>query len=404
MSGARGAGGRTGGFGAAERLAVLVLLPLLGLTFPGAAMAQQAEADRPIPSELEERVEVRLLTLDVLVTDRKGNPVTDLRPEEVRITSGGEEIPVAFLERLEEPPPWAGEPLPPAEIDFRFGAEIPPLPMPEGYRPRWILFLLDRYNISPDTRRRAVKAARSFLQGKGSAPAWREGDRAGVMLYDRLRPCFVLEGFFSSDPARVIDALENPRRCGPDPNTNRDRQMIELMDDLDNCRSHVDPASCAETYGGRYVRQRAVEGRHFLENLEAATSVLGTVPGRKYLVLFSHGFSSQPSGEAADLIEAMLGGRAGSRYRAALVEPLGGEINDFLEKAARNEVTLFAIDSRAQSGGMVNARFRELTSPAAAAPNDPILSSFRDARSTLSVLADGTGGRHYIGRDATARL
>jgi VWFA-related protein len=404
MSGTRRERNRGGEPGTGARRATLLTIFLLGSLLLGGAAAHQDAPDQPIPSELEERVEVRLLTLDFLVTDRKGAPITDLRPEEVRISSGKKEIPVAFLERVEEPPPWAGEPLPPAEIDFRFGAEIPPLPMPESHRPRWVLFLLDRFNIGPDTRKRAVKAARSFLQGKGPAPAWREGDRAGVVLYDRLSPCFVLEGFFTSDPDRVIKALEEPGRCGPDPNTSRARQMVDLMDDLTICRDHIDPAVCSETYGERYVRQRAVEGRHFLENLGAAASILGTVPGHKYLVLFSHGFSSQPSAEAADLIEAIVGAQAGTQYRAGLVEPLGREIDDFLETAARNEVTLFAIDSRTQSSGMLNAAFRDLTNTTGTPPNDPILSAFRDARSTLATLADGTGGRHYIGKDASAKL
>jgi VWFA-related protein len=377
---------------------------LLLFLVPGSESAQQGEGEAPLPSDLEERVEVHLVTVDFLVTDARGKPVTDLRPEEVRIASGGEELPPAFLERVEEPPPWAGEPLPPAEIDFSFGAQLPDLEIPRGYRPRWILFVLDRYNIAPDTRKRAVKAARRFLEGRGSAPAWREGDRAGVVLYDRLSPCFVLEGFFTTDPERALRALEEPGRCGPDPNASRDRQMVDMIDDLARCRENLDPALCSETYGERYARQRAVEARHFLENLEVAASILGTVPGRKYLVLFSHGFSSQPGAEAADLIEAFVGPQAGTMYRVGLVEPLGEEIEDFLDTAVRNEVTLFAIDSRVQSSGMLHAAFRELPNPYGTAPNDPFLAAFRDARSTLSVLAEGTGGRHYVGKDAGENL
>jgi VWFA-related protein len=382
-----------------------LLILLLAIPAGGAPRAQAEEpppappaASEPLPSELEEKVEVNLLTLDFMVTDKKGQPVLDLRPDEVRLFDAGKEMPLAFLERVEEPPPWVAEPLVPASLEMSFGSAPRDLPVPPGRKPRWILFLLDRYNITPDTRARAIAAARTFLE-----QSWKPGDRAGLAVYDTAMR-FVLDGLFTTDPSLVSLAISDPDRYAPDPNFDRTRALEDLLRDMDLCKQFAEPRPCAVRKARNYVTFRENEARDYLKNLSLVARVLGTVPGRKYMVLFSNGFSVQPGNEAADAFVSLFGDDAVRSIRLDLMRELGNEVDEFIEQLARNKITLFSIDTRRQPAGSLSPTQRDLATEDVAAPVDPFQSEFWDSRATLSAIADASGGRHYVGFDASQEL
>jgi VWFA-related protein len=375
-------------------VAVAVLPALLAAAAPA---TPESIPNQPRSSGYEERIEVNLITLDFLVTGKDGRPITDLRPDEVRIRDGGRTMRLAYLERAEDPPPWAGRAVPPAELDFQFGDAVQELALPGGHRSRWILFVLDRYNLGPDTRSRAIAATQRFL-----GESWRSGDRAGLAVYDTaLR--FVLDGVFTTDPSLVSVAIADPDRFQPDPNFDRSRELRDLMRNLDSCRQTSPVRPCALHLARRYVQQRVQEAENLLESLELAVRVLGTVPGRKYLVLFSNGFSIQPGAEAANALEAALGAEQVRGVQLELLWDVGRSLDDFVETAAHHQVTLFAIDTRRKPPGMLHAAQGALSNDRGA-PVDPFLAELRDARATLTEMAEGTGGRHIIGRDATEGL
>jgi VWFA-related protein len=379
---------------------------LLAVTAAGAAPRAQDEevppapaaASEPLPSELEEKVEVNLLTLDFMVTDKKGQPVLDLRPDEVRVFDAGKEMPLAFLERVEDPPPWVAEPLVPASLEMSFGAAPRDLPVPPGRKPRWILFVLDRYNITPDTRAKAISAARTFLE-----QSWKPGDRAGLAVYDTAMR-FVLDGLFTTDPSLVSLAISDPDRYAPDPNFDRTRALEDLLRDMDLCKQFGDPRPCAVRKARNYVTFRENEARDYLANLSLVARVLGTVPGRKYMVLFSNGFSVQPGNEAADAFISLFGDDAVRSIRLDLMREVGSEVDDLIEQLARNKITLFAIDTRRQPAGSLSPAQRDLATEDVTAPVDPFQSEFWDSRATLASIADASGGRHYVGFDASQEL
>jgi VWFA-related protein len=375
----------------------IAILAALLAAAPTTGRAQEAERDAPLPSDLEERVEVNLLTVDFLATDRQGRPVTDLRPEEIRILDEGKEVSLAFLERIEEPPPWAGQVLPRASLDFRFGRGGSALDLPAGHRPRWVLFVLDRYNITPDTRMRAIHASQHFL-----GESWRPGDRAGLAVYDTAMR-FVLDGLFTADPTLVSVALSDPDRYGPDPNFDRARALKELMIDMEDCVQAGVSRNCAMRLARRYVQDRFRASEDFFSNLELVARVLGAVPGRKYLVLFSHGFSIQPGLEAADAMQAVVGTRAAKGAHFELLEELGHALDAFIETAARHKVTVFVVDTRSKPSGTISAEHHRLTNEQGS-PVDPFTAEYREAHATLTRMAEGTGGRHFVGSDALKEL
>ena len=60
------------------------------------ALAQQPSTG------FHEEVEVRVMDLDVVVTDRAGRPVTDLKREDFTVKVGGKVVPIDYFAKVEE--------------------------------------------------------------------------------------------------------------------------------------------------------------------------------------------------------------------------------------------------------------------------------------------------------------
>ena len=72
-----------------KRFATLALaLPLLA-----GAMCLRATENPPVPA-FSEQVEVNVVNLEVFATDRNGQPVTDLKPEDFTVLEDGRPVPV----------------------------------------------------------------------------------------------------------------------------------------------------------------------------------------------------------------------------------------------------------------------------------------------------------------------
>src|ERR1700690_305704 len=82
-----------------KRATALYFLTLLVLTFPSSARpAQQAGSETGSPQqETLIRSSVRLVQVSVVVEDKKGNPVTGLKPEDFTVLDEGKPQKIAFF-------------------------------------------------------------------------------------------------------------------------------------------------------------------------------------------------------------------------------------------------------------------------------------------------------------------
>jgi VWFA-related protein len=72
-------------------------LPLCALLLASPAAAQQAPAQEAQPSLFGEQIDVRVVNVEVVVTDRQGNRVPDLKPSDFRLTVDGKPVPVQYF-------------------------------------------------------------------------------------------------------------------------------------------------------------------------------------------------------------------------------------------------------------------------------------------------------------------
>ncbi|MGH9364774.1 MAG: hypothetical protein ACRD1B_05855, partial [Thermoanaerobaculia bacterium] len=78
-----------------------VLLAAILLLSASAAAAPGAQAQQKTDPGFRESVEVRVMDLDVVVTDSKGQSVRDLRKEDFRVRIDGKDMPIDYFTRVE---------------------------------------------------------------------------------------------------------------------------------------------------------------------------------------------------------------------------------------------------------------------------------------------------------------
>lgn len=77
---------------------------LLALALPAligsAAAAQAPAAEAPPASLFGEQIDVRVVNVEAVVTDRNGNRVVNLKPEDFRLTVDGKEVPIEYFSEV----------------------------------------------------------------------------------------------------------------------------------------------------------------------------------------------------------------------------------------------------------------------------------------------------------------
>jgi VWFA-related protein len=199
------------------RLLPLLLALLLGLT--SAALAQAPESQGT--PDFADSIQVNLVNIDVVVTDRQGNRVRDLTADDFVLLEDGKEVQITHFQA---PPPEAPRPSEaPAAPDA-----VRPAPAAD---PLSLVVFVDRSNLNLLQRRQAFRALGETL-GRATEPV-----RIMVMTYDRRTAEIPLP--FTEDREAVLATLaeiaEEPVMVYRDP-------LLPLFDEVAVVSREVDRA------------------------------------------------------------------------------------------------------------------------------------------------------------------
>jgi len=127
------------------------------------------------PPTFTEEVEVRVMDLDVVVTDKSGRPVTDLTRDDFTVRLGGRPVPLDYFARVDEgtihAPDLATASPDQVLAEYRRGTE--------AYVPRHFLMYVDLGHLAPDARKRGLEALRDLVTRMGP------NDMGRVLMFDR---------------------------------------------------------------------------------------------------------------------------------------------------------------------------------------------------------------------------
>ncbi|HYJ86177.1 MAG TPA: VWA domain-containing protein [Pyrinomonadaceae bacterium] len=336
-------------------------------TQPGGSKAREASPQDPVKPGDEDvvRITTNLVQVDPVVTDSKGKPVTDLRPEEVQILEDGKPQQITNFSYIALDAPVVTKSTPPPPKN---GAPAPPVRVRPDQVRRTIALVVDDLGLSFESAYYVRQALKKFLdqqmQPNDLVAIIRTGGGIGALQQ------------FTTDKRQLYAAVEkvkwNPMGRGG----------ISAFAPLGGERISVARSSSGEEEDRSVGNQDLDQFRSdvfAVGTLGAVNYIVGglrNLPGRKSVILMSDGFrmfsKSEPTGSA--------------RIMAAL--------SDLTDMANRASVVIYTLDPRGlQTLGLTAADNTADMSPSQVQDR---LNERRDelfaSQDSLNYLAKQTGG------------
>lgn len=261
----------------ADVLVLSIFCAALGLT------AQEAP-----PQTVFEEIEVRVIDIDVVVTDREGRPLTGLKREDFELFESGRPVEIRYFTGVSEG--LRGAP-PGAETAVATAApppEEPAIPV------TWVVFI-DQTNMMPGLRNRALKQLRKFLDGS-LAP----GDRGFIAGNDGM--ALRIHQNLTDDRKALTDALKKMEksRVHQGPTMMRTSQILHDIrfvnrDDQEEIYMRIIGGEIAIV-----MAEQAQRTKNAIRSMGALVDGMASIEGRLALVYVGGGFDTLPASELVD--------------------------------------------------------------------------------------------------------
>ena len=353
-----------------SRVTSVVLIAALN-TFPLAAQQKNQPAETP---RLTESIDVRVIGVDVVVTDKKGNAVTGLTKDDFQIFENGIEKPISNFYEIE------GKTATQAVTVPAPGAPAAPPPPKEEVNEqlrRRIILYIDNLSLAPFNRNRVFKQMKDFVKD-----AMRPGDEAMVATYNRS---LKVRAPFTRDPVQVqqtLDAIAGESALGL-ANRSEFRDVSGRIKDASN---YDDALIQARSYA------QSVEHdlRQSVESINGLLTTLAGVEGKKIVVLATEGFQIQPGREAFTLIDEVA--RETGWQSSSMLEAMTYNGNTLIESIAKtanaNGITIYPI----HAGGLAAGSEGTTADNQQATSYNVTSAAVSNTTESLQIMADLTGG------------
>lgn len=351
-----------------------------------APLSAQSRRQEPELPRLVENIDVRIINVDVVVTDRKGNPITGLTKNDFEIYENGAPKVITNFYEVEgnraktataelAPAPAAPTPAPAAALN----------PELEEKMRRRVIFYVDNLSLAPFNRNRVFKQMKDFAR-----EVMRPGDEAMIATFNRSMKVRVP---FTRDAALIattLDILAGESAMG---NTNRSERK-QAEDRINDARTYEEAISTARSYASSVEHDL----RQSVASINALMSTLAGVEGKKVLVLTSEGFPMQPGREMFYYIDEVAkdkqqtwGGR-GSSLLEGMMFNSSQLIESIAKTANANGITLYAIHAAGLTSG------NEMSAEnARATPYNVSFAATTNSTESMQLMADMTGGLASVG-------
>ena len=352
--------------------------------------AQQPPAPPESPAELQpgetprilETIDVRVINVDVVVTDRKGNPITGLTRDDFIVLENGRPQNVTnFYEVVTETGTGEGEPAAPA---IRTAPdEAPRQPeQPEQLRRKMIIFI-DNLTLGPFTRNRVFESMKEFV-----SESLRPGDQAMIVTWNRSLKTRLN---FTSDAVQIrqtLDAIAGESALG----IHAISERRQAQDRIREARDYNEAVTTARTYSQSIEHDL----RQTVAAINSLMGTLGGVEGKNVMLITSEGFPMQPGRDMFYYIDDVAKEKTSWRRGSPFLESMNFNSQRLIDSVARaanaNEITLYTL----HAGGLVGYEqsSAENRTPISPTVQQAVISNSTDS---MRLMADLTGGLATVG-------
>ena len=371
---------------AAAALAAATALVATSVAVPAAAQQPPERA----PDVFGETIDVRVVNVEVVVTDRDGNRVTGLGPDDFRLTVDGEAVPIDYFSEV------VG-----GVVRRPEGATVAAAPgAAEGTVGTSYLVYVDDTFAVPRDRNEVLRALADDLD------FLKPGDRMAVVAFDGRRVEMLTT--WSDEPHQLrralSDAQARPSRGLTRLAERRSHDMLLAGALTARSEDSLLDLSPEDRF---FAQQLAGKVEQAVDGAVAALRGFAQPPGRKVMLLLAGGWPFSPAAYAADTRTVILDG--GVPDGPQLLRPLVDTANLLGYTVYPIDVPGLGSSTSADveigaTGGLDNAVRGDLPIPAASSSAIGSLDREANTEDTLSYLADATGGQALINARRRAPL
>ncbi len=371
-------------------LVLFGLLAVLGSPFSLSAqeleetateIATDSSGNEEVQDIFGDVIDVNVVNVEVVVTDKKGVPITGLTIEDFELLEDGRPMKITNFYAVEkgrtqgDEEPSDGPPGPPRQNLGR--PQLTPIGVPEDQRLSLIIFL-DHFHIPPLNRYRGMKEIRQFVtQNVG-----RE-DRVMLVTYTRS---LKVELPFTSNGRLVAAALSKLEKVAGHA-SQRDSERRDAMERIEQARDDFTALSYARTYAESTFNDLTFT----IRALKEFVNQLAGLPGRKVVLHVSDGIPMVAGQEVFQYIDSKF--PSSTATSEAFSYDASRSFRELVAQANANRVTFYTLDA---------AGLRTYDSVSASnqgeAGRGVLVDSTRIAniQDTLHFLANGTGGKAIV--------
>lgn len=365
----------------------LVSLAVIIMSCSVAAWSQ--EAPSPLPGLFSEVLDVRVINLEVVVTDKDGRSISGLSPDDFRLLVDGEEVAVDYFTEVR-----GGVALGDRETDTEDTevAGMPAIAPGEPVGTSYLVFIDDYFSLPTDRNRVLEALQREMVRMQPE-------DRMAVVAYDG-KELEMLSTWSSSYPAleRVFDqALDRPayglHRLAEQRQFEVSAgmslaQLVNYGEDGDNNSGFGRPVFSRGLEPQEQAYLARLSGQ-INRSVAAATSTLRSFampPGRKVMILLSGGWPFVPADYIVGDLSRVLVGKEG---------PFGSNLYGRLAETANLlGYTLYPVDVPGLDRELMGAEQARLPQEQLGFDRSFVRES--GVQATLQYLARETGGKALI--------
>ncbi len=347
--------------------------PAAALLLAAATAIAQQPAQLPTFSE---SVEVRVLNLDVDVTDAAGNPVTDLKRDDFTVKIGGKPVPIDYFALINDgaihAPDLATAPPERVLSTYRQAEET-------AYVPRNFLVYVDLGYLPPGLRNRALNAIRDLTTRLGPNDAIR------VVVFDRA-PQVLVDWTTSKELVMAELAGIEREGVGMSRLQTQEQTMALINGYAGGRRNYNSRMQLAQQYG----QEVGAEIQTMIDSIGRELVTLTPLNGKRAFLFVSGGFEYQPGYVMAQY--------ATGSYLPSMMNidtrQVPERLNAMIQKANEVQVTFYTVDATGLTAEGTPASEGSATTNIFAIEQRPNLrfAAQQDRQNGLTQMAVETGG------------
>ena len=344
-------------------------LALATVAFAADTPKQKPAAEVP---KLTEIVDVRVINVDVVVTDKRGNRIRGLTKDDFEIYENGKAKAISNFYEVEAPAKTAAA-APSAPTTLAAIEQIP------DNQKRRIIFYVDNLSLMPFNRNRVFKEMKEFARR-----VMRPGDEAMIATFNRSMK---IRAAFTRDPIQIqqtLDTLAGESALGVSAKSERRDATNAINDAMDYDQ--------ALSTARNFAQSAEHDLRQSVTSLNGLMTTLAGVEGKKIVVLTTEGFEMQPGRDLFMLVDEVARQKGWTAGGGTMLEAMTFNGSLLIEDVARtanaNGITIYAI----HAGGL-GAQNQDIMADSSRSTSFTVAqAALSNSTESLELIAERTGG------------